>query len=207
MGGGTVSVGTAVPYSYQPKDPTKPVTSAQFTFGYGYSGALSADTRWLQFIEREIDSMKGTVSTPVAGDFTAGTRTYPLTTSAANPNWSVDSDSTSDPFFDATHSGESWRDAMSVSAYDSPSWGRRIVQAQLQAGAPSVISRAHFDIFLIRDFAPIFRIEVEITWTFTAGSQRPSVSRQVKSTGPAASLPTAQKSALVARYPTFAYIR
>ncbi len=207
VGGGTVSAGTAVPYSYQPKDPAKPVTSAQFGFGYGYSGALSSDTRWLQFIEREIDSTKGTVTTPVTGDFTAGTRTYPLTTNAANPSWSVDSDNTSDPFFDQTHSGESWRDAMSVSAYDSPSWGRQIVDAQLRAGATSVTSRAHFDIYLIRDFAPIFHIEVEITWTFTAAGQPSKVNRQVKSTGAATSLPTAQKSALAARYPAFTYIR
>ena len=206
VGGGTVSAGTAVPYSYQPKDPAKPVVNSQFGFGYGYTGALSSDTRWLQFIEREIDSTTHGTSTAVPGDVTIQSNTYPLTTNAAQPSWFVDSYDASNPFFDETHADTSWRDATSVSAYDAPSPIEKLVKAQFNLGATLVTSRAHFDIYMIRDFAPLFHIEVEMVWTFTAIDKH-KTTRTVKSTGAVTSLPGPQKKALAARYPAFAYIQ
>lgn len=145
--GGTVSAGKAVPYSYQ-RDPAGPPSNLQFGFGfgYGYSGALSSDTRWLQFIKREINSTTGTTTTPVTGNVTSGRRTYPLTTDATHPNWSVDSNDPSDPFFDEAHPGESWRDATTVSAYDSPSWGRQMNRQVLPStGAATSLPRDRKD--------------------------------------------------------------
>jgi hypothetical protein len=61
-------------------------------------------------------------------------------------------------------------------------------------------------VYLIRDFAPIFHTEIEIVWTYTSKTSH-TTSRKVTSSGAVASLPAAQKQALVSRYPTHAYIR
>jgi hypothetical protein len=45
VGGGTVSAGTAVPYSFQPKDPTKPVANTQFG-GSSRSRRCTCSPRW-----------------------------------------------------------------------------------------------------------------------------------------------------------------
>ena len=49
VAGGAVTAATEVPWE------TKSGKKGQYGFGVGYSGALSQDSRWLQFIEREID--------------------------------------------------------------------------------------------------------------------------------------------------------
>jgi hypothetical protein len=144
VGGGTVSARTTVPYSYQPKDPKKPETPSQFGFGCGYTGTLSSDTRWLQFIEREIDATEGGVTTAVPGNVTAGSRTYPLTTDVRQPSWSVDSDHASNPFFDETHADTSWRDATSVSAYDAPSPTRKHANERFEKHGATLVTAHAF---------------------------------------------------------------
>jgi hypothetical protein len=182
------------------------VSTRQFGFGYGYTGALASDSHWLQFIERRIDSTNDAGTTAVPATVTIHSNTYALTTDNTKPNWVVDSYNPSNPFFDDTHGNESWRDATSVSTFDAPSAIDNLVKQQFAAGAKRVTSHAHFDIYLVRDFAPIFHIEVQIVWTYTAADKR-TTSRQVTSMGAITSLPAAQKQALVKRYPAFAYIR
>ncbi len=200
--GGTVSAGTQVPYTT-----TKGATGT-FGFGVSYSGALSSDSRWLQFIEREIDYVPKGGGKPIALDkeITSGTNKYKLTTVTATPIWVVDSYDPSNPFFDETHAGTTWRDATSVSIYDAPAPRDSDVNDLFTAGATAVTSRAHFDIYLIRDFSAIYRVEIEIVWTYSAPGKH-TISRNVKSTGAASGLPSALKAALVARYPVYAYIR
>jgi hypothetical protein len=200
--GGTVSAGTHVPYT------TAKSKTGTFGFGVGYSGALSSDTRWLQFIEREIDYVPKGGGKPVALDKeiqSGGTNKYKLTTVSSSPNWVVDSYDASNPFFDETHAGTTWRDGMSVSIYDAPSPRDADVNDLFTAGATAVTSRAHFEIYLIRDFSAIYHVEIEIIWTFSDPKTR-TASRTVKSTGPVSNLPSALRAALVARYPAYAYI-
>lgn len=181
-----------------------------FGFGVGYSGALSADSRWLQFIEREIDFTPKGGGKPVALDkeisASQGRNKYRLTTAAAAPNWVVDSYDPSNPFFDETHPSTAWRDATSVSIYDAPGAEPAVVKEQFDNGATAVVSRAHFDIYLIRDFSAIYHVEIEIVWTYSAPKTRTS-SHAVKATGPVSGLPSALKAALVQKYPAYAYIR
>ena len=101
-----------------------------YGFGVGYSGALSGDSRWLQFIEREIDydPKGGGKRMPLDKEIESGGggNKYRLTTVTSSPNWTVDSYDPSDPFFDETHSNDAWRAATSVAIYDAPvARGRR----------------------------------------------------------------------------------
>ncbi len=204
--GGTVSAGTQVPYTT-----TKGMTGT-YGFGVGYKGALSSDSRWLQFIEREIDSVpKGggkavALNKEITASSGAGTYTYKLTTVSTSPQWNVDGTDPSNPFFDETHSRDTWRDATSVAIYDSPQARDDLVNDRFSVGATAVTSRAHFEIYLIRDFSAIYHIEIEIIWTYSAPGKK-TISRTVKAAGSVSSLPSALRAALVARYPAYAYIR
>lgn len=201
--GGTVSAGTKAPYE------TLAGNKGTYGFGVGYSGALSSDSRWLQFIEREIDYVPKGGGKPVALDkeiTSGGTNTYKLTTVSTSPNWIVDSYNATNPFFDETHGNDAWRDATSVSIYDAPSAREADIKALFTGGATAVTSRAHFDIYLIRDFSAIYHVEIEIIWTYSDPG-RHTTNRTVKATGPVGSLPSALKTALVAKYPAYSYIR
>jgi hypothetical protein len=202
--GGTVSAGTQVPWT------TTAGKTGTFGFGVGYSGALSADTRWLQFIERQIDFVPKAGGKRVALDEEistgGGKNKYRLTTASTSPNWVVDSYDPANPFFDETHAGTTWRDATSVSIYDAPAALEHIVDRLFDEGNTAVTSRAHFEIYLVRDFSAIYHVEVEIVWTYSAKGKRVT-SRTVKTAAPAAGLPSALQKPLVARYPAYAYIR
>lgn len=204
VAGGAIKAETEVPWE---------LTSGkkgQYGFGVGYSGALSADSRWVQFIEREIsyDPKGGGKRTSLDKEVTAGggKNKYRLTTSTASPNWAVDSYSASTPFFD--DKSDAWRDATSVSIYDAPSPREKDIKELFDAGHTNVTSRAHFDIYLIRDYSAIYRVEIEIVWTFLDPKDvdKRKTTRTIKTTGKASGLPAALKSALVARYPDYAYI-
>jgi hypothetical protein len=203
--GGTITAETEVPWELLTGK------TGQYGFGVGYRGALSADSRWVQFIEREInyDPKDGGKRTSLDKEITAGggLNTYRLTTTTASPIWAVDSYSRSTPFFD--DKGDAWRDATSVTIYDAPVPREGDIKALFDAGHTNVVSRAHFDIYLIRDYSAIYHVEIEIVWTFLDPkdlNKRRAV-RTIKSTGKVNGLPAALKSALVARYPSYAYIR
>lgn len=204
VAGGTVSAGTQVPWT------TTAGKTGTFGFGVGYSGALSADTRWLQFIEREIDFVPKAGGKPVALDEEVSTgggkNKYRLTTVSTSPNWVVDSYDPASPFFDETHAGTTWRDATSVSIYDAPAALEHVVDRLFDEGKTAVTSRAHFEIYLVRDFSAIYHVEVEIVWTYSAKGKRVT-SRTVKTAAAATGLPSELQKALVARYPAHAYIR
>lgn len=205
VAGGTIKAETEVPWE------TKSGSTGQYGFGVGYSGALSADSRWVQFIEREIsyDPKGGGKRTSLDKEITAGggKNKYRLTTSTASPNWAVDSYSATSPFFD--EKSDAWRDAASVSIYDAPAPREADIKELFDAGHTNVTSRAHFDIYLIRDFSAIYHVEIEIVWTYLdpKDMKKRKTTRTIKSTGKASGLPTALKAALDARYPTHSYIR
>jgi hypothetical protein len=206
VAGGTVTAETKVPYE------TKAGNKGTYGFGVGYSGALSADSRWLQFIEREIDydpkdgGKRTALDEEIESTSGAGTNKYRLTTVTSSPKWIVDSTNPSNPFFDETHSNDAWRTATSVSTYDAPAPRGADVKKLFDAGHTGVTSRAHFEIYLIRDFSAIYHVEIEIVWTFS-DPKTSTISRTVKSTAAVTGLPSPLKTALVAQYPAYAYIR
>jgi hypothetical protein len=198
--GGTVSIGTQTPYT------TTRGSSATFSFGVGYSGGLSADTRMLQFIWREIIVTNAAgVTAPLAGTVTTTGVPYALTTTPATPTRRVDSNNATTPFYDESHSSSTFRDATSVAIYDAPSPIRSMVSAQFAAGATRAVSREHFDIFLIRDFSTIYHVVIVVEHVATSATAS-STNRRVVSAATATSLPTDMRTVLLARYPSFAYI-
>ncbi|MDK2745520.1 MAG: DUF4157 domain-containing protein [Nitrospira sp. BO4] len=205
VAGGAIKAETEVPWQ------TTSGTTGQYGFGVGYSGALSAHSRWVQFIEREIsyDPKGGGKRTSLDKEITAGggKNKYRLTTSTASPNWAVDSYSASSPFFD--EKSDAWRDATSVSIYDAPVPREGDIKELFDAGHTNVTSRAHFDIYLIRDYSAIYHVEIEIVWTYSDPKDlnKRKTARTITSTGKVNVLPGALKSTLVARYPAYAYIR
>jgi hypothetical protein len=206
--GGVVSAGTEVPFQTRPTQPGKTGQTGQFGFGVGYGGALSSESRWLQFIERRIAVTKNGKTSLLDKEISSGGggNTYRLTTDVSAPSWSVDSYDSSDPFFDQTHSSSSVRDASSVAIYDSPAPRERDVKGQFAEGAATVSSVAHFDIYLVRDFSALYHVEIEMRWDYSDPGKR-KTTRTVLSAGAVSGLPAALKTALVAKYPAYAYIR
>ena len=98
------------------------------------------------------------------------------------------------------------RAATSVAIDDAPSARGGDIKKLFDAGNTNVTSRAHFEIYLIRDFSALYHVEIEIVWTYS-DPKTSTIARTIKAAAPATGLPAALKSALVARYPAYAYIR
>jgi truncated hemoglobin YjbI len=195
--GGSVSVRTGAQF-------TAGTTAYTEGFSMAYQGGLASDTRWLQFIWREI-----VVTHPTKGIYrvnapiTTTGGTYQLTTDTSNPSYNTDSASATSPFYEAAFTDIRTADATTI--YDQPGAAQALVNAELAGGATTVVSRAHFNTFLIRDFRPLHRVHLEVEWSFTSAGGTPRV-QTVRSGGRATSLPTDMKRRLVQQYPNYEYI-
>jgi len=195
--GGQVSVRTGTKFTAGP-------TAYNEGFSLGYQGGLAPDSRWLQFIWREI-----VVTHPAKGVYrvnapiTTSGGTYPLTTDPGNPSYNTDSASATSPFYEAAFTDIRTADATTI--YDQPGAAQALVNAELAGGATTVVSRAHFNTFLVRDFRPLYRVELEVEWSFTAAGGTPRV-QTVRSGGKATSLPRDMRNRLVQQYPNYEYI-
>lgn len=197
--GGQVSALTGVQY---------PTASgpASVTFAITYSGGLAADTRWLQFIwrEMEVTAADGSVrrlSDPV----TIGTRTYPLTINPGSPSYSVDSRSANDPFYEASTSTARREPDLTMIA-DAPTPIRSLATREYAGGARSVLSRAHFEIYLIRDYRTLYHVAVDIEHPFRDATHY-GTNRQIRVTEVVSELPGELRATLVRDYPAFSYIQ
>jgi hypothetical protein len=83
-----------------------------------YSGALSANSRWLQFVWFELRATTPAGPAMVSGSVPTSSGTKPFTTNPASPSWSVDSASTTDPFYEAGF--VNIRNAGSTTIFDAP---------------------------------------------------------------------------------------
>jgi Domain of unknown function (DUF4157)/Annexin len=197
--GGRVSALTAVPYQ-------TPSGTASVSFAVSYSGGLAADSRWLQFIWREIQVTDASGASRMLNDpVTIGARTYPLTTNANRPNYSVDSRSATDPFYEANTSTARREPDLTMIA-DAPTPIKLLVAREFAAGARSVTSRAHFEIFLIRDYRTLYHVGIDVEHPFTNATTN-STSRNIRVTETASELPGPLRSVLIRDYPAFEYIQ
>lgn len=198
--GGTVTVATQVPYQQGTPD------ARQFAFGLTYRGGLAADTRWLQFIWRDLvvtDAAHGTRRQ--SGEAKIGARTYPLTTDPSSPAYSVDSRSETDPFYEASSSSAP-RTADEATILDAPTPLREQVRAAFAAGATQVVSGAHFDAYLIRDYHVRYHVAIDVIHTFT-GPQTSRTERTVRRAEVVDELPDDVGAALTRTYPRYGYLR
>jgi len=75
-----------------------------------------------------------------------------------------------------------------------------------------VVTRAHFDDFLIRGMSPIYYVRMDLEWDYPnrTVAENGGLPRRTPSTplfGPATALPRALRRLLWAQYPAFNYIR
>jgi Domain of unknown function (DUF4157)/Annexin len=198
--GGQVSVLTGANY------PTSSGGTGSVTFAVAYQGGLAADTRWLQFIWREVEvtAADGTVSL-LSDPVTIGARTYSLTTNQKSPIYSVDSRSATDPFYEASTSTARREPDLTLIA-DAPTPLKVIVAREFGKGASGVVSRAHFEIYLIRDYRTLYHVGIDIEHPFRNASSHGTI-RSIRVTETVTELPSNLRTTLIQNYPTFSYIQ
>ena len=173
-------------------------------FSLEYEGGLANETRWLQFIWREIISTDSAgVETRLGDSITTSGGTYNLTTDPASPSYNTDTNSATEPFYEAGFLSGRTADATTI--YDQPSSMDAKVQGQFAAGAAKVVSRAHFNTFLIRDFRPVHKVAVTVEWSYSAAAVPPRV-QSVDESAACTSLPEGMKAKLVQQFPNYSYI-
>ena len=181
-------------------------------FAIAYTGANAKDIHWLQFINREIIGIHddGTAH-PQVGNITTSGGTYKLTpggTATANgtpgkENYNTDT-ATADPFYESGFAAN--RTADSTTMYDLPSAANSRVQAAFAAGAKRVISRCHFNTFMIDTDHVVHKVNVDITYDFAAADSNPSPVTAI-SGGAAAGLPATIAERFHEQFPAFNFIK
>ena len=174
-------------------------------YSLGYKGGLANESHWLQFIWREVcvTDAKGKNSR-LADSITTTGGTCNLTTDPDAPNYNTDSASPTSPFYEA--GGMHGRTDDSITMFDMPAPATAFVTREFAGGAKKVVSRAHFNTFLVRDYKVLQQVKVDVEWTFVTAASPPRV-QSARSEGDADSLPKDMKLRLVAQYPLFAYIK
>ena len=178
------------------------------TFQLGYKGKDAGQTRWLQFISREIEVHPKT-GKPTFIDATVGPPTgnqYKLTTDPTKRVWNTDAaKAAASPFYEDSGINNRTEDATTM--FDAPSSAQALVNPQFAAPteATKVISRAIFVTYLVRDMEIVEKVEISVTWEFVKPEEPPR-SFHVAIRGPVAALDPAHRERLAAQFPAFNYL-
>jgi hypothetical protein len=176
------------------------------TFSVGYSGGLAADSGWIQFLWSEIIATQPDGSDLAVTATGLGTTngTMDLTTDPSAPQVTVDTATTTSPFYES--GGVSIRTPSATTMYDRPEAFDSIVAAQFDAGATKVVERDHFDEFLVRDYKTIYHTSVVVQWTYTT---KTAVTRKTTAGGGAKvdGMPSPYRGRLIKQFPSFDYIQ
>lgn len=173
-------------------------------FSLSYKGKDAAKTRWLQFIWREIE-----VDEPTKGNFlldepvTTTGGTYPLTTDRSKPSYNTDSSDPDSPFYEAGFVSNRTSEATTI--FDQPSPMKAKVDAQFDAGATKVVSRAHFTTYLVREMDVLHEVRIDVEWVFATKGDVPR-SQSVSKAGNASAIDAAMRKRLIEQYPDFDYL-
>ncbi|HEX2039271.1 MAG TPA: DUF4157 domain-containing protein [Acidimicrobiales bacterium] len=198
--GGVVEVGTGVPWT------SSSGRSSQFAFGVGYRGGLAEESRWVQFLWREVIATGPTGTTRLSGPIAMGGNTYDLTDDPRSPNYVIDVPARATTPFYEEWQGTATRAPGITTVYDAPDPATRVPEA-FAAGATSVVSVAHFDVFLVRAYRTLYHVGIDVTDTFSGPGTRTGRTRTVRVTRTVSSMPEDMRSALVRRFPSFSYIQ
>ncbi|HEY6888347.1 MAG TPA: hypothetical protein VI300_11225, partial [Solirubrobacter sp.] len=199
--GGTVSVKTGV--DLQGKNATLPGA-----FTLGYTGKNAGQTRWLQFISREIE-VHPKVGEPKFLQDLVGPPTgfqYKLS-SPTERHWNTDAKKgAASPFYEDTGAQNRTEDGTSM--YDIPSsYFQQLVKPQFAepVAATKVISRARFVTYLIRDMDILEKIEIDVIWEFTKPEEAPRT-HNVTARGKVANLDAPHRERIADQFPAFNYL-
>jgi hypothetical protein len=206
VGSGTVTVRTDVHGTFG--------GSADHLFALTYKGSDSQDNHWLQFIHREIIGIHsdGTAHAQTGSITTTG-GSYQLTTGGTvtsrgapgKNNYNTDTASTTDPFYEV--GGINNRSADATTIYDQPSAADARVQAAFAAGATRVISRAHFDTYLITVDHVVYHVQISVEYDFSSSTATPSPVSAMNAAGAATALPAAIAERFHAQFPSFSFLK
>ena len=186
-------------------------------FSLEYEGKDASNAQWLQFIWREVIGVDaGGKSAPVAGDISTSGGTYQLTDGGTKDkpgtpgkqNYNTDSADKSHPFYEAGFAGD--RTADSTAMFDQPYGATDKANDAFANGAKSVVSRAHFSTFLIKNKKVQFKTHVNINWTFSKPEETkapPKGKHTVSDSGATTSLPKTIAERFHEQYPAYKDIK
>jgi hypothetical protein len=184
-------------------------------FAIDYKGADAKDAHWLQFIHREIIGIHSDGSAhPQTGPWSTNSHPYNLTqggtaTAYGTPtkdNYNTDAGTSgSDPFYETV--GAANRAADQTMVYDRPSGGGGKINAAFSAGATRVISRAHFDTFLIMTDHVAYRVRLTMTYDYSSATATPAPTTTSDGSGAASALPDAIRERFHADWPAYSWLK
>lgn len=206
---GTVEVRTGEEIEMKGGSRIPNLIAIEFT---GTNNALAAASRWLQFVWFELVATTPKGLARVAGSIPTTSGTKPFTTNPAAPNWSVDSASTSNPFYEAA--GINLRSSSATTIFDAPGGGsvKPLADAVFGAGigATSVVFTAHFEVYLIQSNNAAYVVGWQASTAFTRSGSKTSVGAigyTVAGSGQVKTLPTARRKLLHSAYPKYKGIK
>jgi hypothetical protein len=189
-------------------------SGAGYTPGFGngfsikYQGGISNDSRWLQFIWREIVVTRADGSVVSLNDSITNSvgKTYNLTTDPSSPHYNTDTASATNPFYEGSFTAI--RTADSTSMYDMPGSVLSFVRREFGKTAnpvTGIVSRAHFNTFLVRDYRPMQQMSITVEWTFTSAAEPPRV-YSLDTAKAVDSLPSDIRNIFITQFPNYSYI-
>jgi hypothetical protein len=186
-------------------------TTYDHLFAISYKGSDSKDVHWLQFIHREIIGIHDDGPHAQTGNITTSGGTYALTPGGdatkngtpAKGNYNTDT-AASEPFYEAGFAANRTADATTM--YDLPSAADARVQAAFAAGAKRVISRCHFDTFMINTDHVAYKVNVDIVYDFASSTAKPAPVTTVGG-GAASGLPATIAQRFHEQFPAYNYIK
>lgn len=184
-------------------------------FSLTYQGKDADKMRFLQFLWREIIGVddKGKASPQTATFTNSVGRSYELTqggtgSSYGTPtkaNWNTDTAHATDPFYEA--GGAADRTADSATMMDQPGAAVGNVTKAFDDGAKSVVSRAHFSTFLVKDEKEVqSKTNIHVEWKFASKAEATGSpkGKHTAATGAAAALsPATLVEAFHDQFPTY----
>jgi hypothetical protein len=81
------------------------------------------------------------------------------------------------------------------------------VQAAFAAGATRVISRAHFDTYLITTDHVVYHVQLSVLYDFASAAATPSPVTSMNAAGAATALPSEIAQRFHAQFPSFSFIK
>jgi hypothetical protein len=206
VGSGTVTVRTDIQGTF-------PAGSRNNLFALTYKGPDSKDNHWLQFIHREIIGINADGSAhPQTGSIATTGGSYKLTTGGTDKvngaptkdNYNTDT-AGSTPFYES--GGINNRTADATTMYDQPAAADARVQAAFSAGATRVLSRAHFDTFLVTVDKVTYHVQIDVVYDYSSAAATPTPVTTMSSAGAAATLPAAIKQKFDEQWPDYKFIK
>ena len=173
IGSGTVEVKTGVNVH------AGAAGSSTEAYSLTYTGDDASKMHWMQFIWREViqefPPKSGKPSKPMEEEISHSGRSYRFTTDA-KPVWQTDSATRKSPFYEQDNTVS--RKPNELTMVDFPSSEERIIVPLFKdsSSAPArVVSHFHATTYLIRNMDVVYRADIDLTWTFTSGTQPPVV--------------------------------